>query len=247
MMMTAGFGPSDFASSYFFDEWSSPTIRGGHFGPGFPPIGAPPDPDYLLMRGPPPQPPPPPKKHLKRADYHVIARHKAIYPSEEALSFLLDLTERTQAALERASIALDGLVDFDNRLVGGSKVGAVAKGLLLEGDNTANLVVMCEQYPTVVHLRKVREHTERELLGSDAVGNVAVSVLEDEAGFSVTAKKTSNEEEEEEEEKVSTHSVIVTLTSTVVRDEARVMDSKVEQDSDGETPENDLLRLPKER
>jgi hypothetical protein len=173
--------------AYFVDEWGAPGTMAPAPGaagvdvdhPAF--KMGPPDPEYMMpgpmgyagpfgppMRFGPPMMmggffPPPPPPRFKRADYHVIEKHKAIYPKEEVLSAILRVADRTQAALEKATVTLDKADDFDNKLLGGAKVGALAKGLLLSTDASVNLVVMCRDFPTRTQLKRLFVETEKEL------------------------------------------------------------------------------------
>ena len=264
---------------YFGDEWGAPGTM-GPMGPG-PMVGqtmlkmGPPDPEYMMpgpmgfagpfgppMRFPGPFPPmmmgfmgPPqhmPPQKLKRGDYHVIEKHKTVYPSECTLAAILGIAERTQKALEKATEVLNKADDFNNKLLGGAKVGGLAKGTLLSTDTLVNLVVMCRDFPTRTQLRRLTEEVEKELKekeGDKEVKDEAfVTLMEGQGGFCVTittkpvkkedeVKTEAGEEKKKqpvEDEGPKTYTVVVTLSSTKVRIIEEANKKKEEGEKEGE-------------
>ena len=268
---------------YFGDEWGAPGTM-GPMGPGGPMAGqtmlkmGPPDPEYMMpgpmgfagpfgppMRFPGPFPPmmmgfmgPPqhmPPQKLKRGDYHVIEKHKTVYPAEGTLAAILGIADRTQKALEKSTEVLNKADDFNNKLLGGAKVGGLAKGTLLSTDTLVNLVVMCRDFPTRTQLRRLTEEVEKELKDEQGDKDEAfVTLMEGQGGFCVTittkpAKKEAKEEgateetgeakgkKEEEDEGPKTYTVVVTLSSIKVRAIEEANKKKEEGEKEGEKDE----------
>jgi len=268
---------------YFGDEWGAPGTM-GPMGPG-PLMGqtmlkmGPPDPEYMMpgpmgfagpfgppgMRFPGPFPPmmmgfmgPPqhmPPQKLKRGDYHVIEKHKTVYPAEATLAAILGIAERTQKALEKSTEVLNKADDFNNKLLGGAKVGGLAKGTLLSNDTLVNLVVMCRDFPTRTQLRRLTEEVEKELKEREkekegSMDEAFVTLMEGQGGFCVTittkpVKKEVKEEEkeegaeakakkEEEDEGPKTYTVVVTMSSIKVRQIEEANKKKEEGAKEGE-------------
>ncbi|MEQ2214337.1 hypothetical protein XENOCAPTIV_001817 [Xenoophorus captivus] len=74
-------------------------------------------------------------------DRHVMAKHSAIYPTQEEL-------ESVQNMKDQATRTLRGVM----------RVGLVAKGLLLKGDLDLELVLLCKDKPTINLLERVYEN-----------------------------------------------------------------------------------------
>ncbi|XP_034727069.1 spermatid perinuclear RNA-binding protein-like isoform X2 [Etheostoma cragini] len=107
-------------------------------------------------------------------DRHVMAKHASIYPAPEELEAVQTLVSTVEGALKKVSDWMDGLntslgktstdtgagdskVEEDSAetkpdgtpaLCGVTRVGLVAKGLLIKGDMDLELVLMCREKPT---------------------------------------------------------------------------------------------------
>lgn len=115
-------------------------------------------------------------------DRHVMARHAEIYPKEEELHAIQKIVSNTEKALKFVS---DQFAEIDAKKVqngedgantdantahkpeadlqasrvlkGVMRVGHLAKGLLLRGDRSVQLVVLCSEKPSVAMLDKIVE------------------------------------------------------------------------------------------
>ncbi|XP_051570078.1 interleukin enhancer-binding factor 3 homolog isoform X1 [Myxocyprinus asiaticus] len=121
-------------------------------------------------------------------DRHVMAKHAAVYPTQEELEAVQNMVSHTERALKAVSDWLDEQekgnakadtleadedgeketepksVDQPTRsLRGVMRVGLVAKGLLLKGDLDLELVLLCKDKPTVTLLKKVAENLGEQL------------------------------------------------------------------------------------
>uniref|UniRef100_A0A8C9SR69 Interleukin enhancer binding factor 3b n=1 Tax=Scleropages formosus TaxID=113540 RepID=A0A8C9SR69_SCLFO len=121
-------------------------------------------------------------------DRHVMARHLAIYPTQEELEAVQNMVSHTERALKAVSDWLDdqervaskadsGTEGAGNEkesefkpseqatrsLRGVMRVGLVAKGLLLKGDLDLELVLLCKDKPTISLLKKVAENLSVQL------------------------------------------------------------------------------------
>ncbi|KAF3851507.1 hypothetical protein F7725_013279 [Dissostichus mawsoni] len=111
-------------------------------------------------------------------DRHVMAKHSSIYPAPEELEAVQTLVSTVEGALKKVSDWMDGLnkssgktssnneagdiqveadaaetkPDHKPALCGVTRVGLVAKGLLIKGDMDLELVLMCREKPTKVLL-----------------------------------------------------------------------------------------------
>ncbi|XP_035513821.1 spermatid perinuclear RNA-binding protein-like [Morone saxatilis] len=107
-------------------------------------------------------------------DRHVMAKHASIYPAPEELEAVQTLVSTVEGALKKVSDWMDGLskssgktstndeagdnmvekdatetkLDGTPVLCGVTRVGLVAKGLLIKGDMDLELVLMCREKPT---------------------------------------------------------------------------------------------------
>ncbi|KAF1389629.1 hypothetical protein PFLUV_G00075450 [Perca fluviatilis] len=107
-------------------------------------------------------------------DRHVMAKHASIYPAPEELEAVQTLVSTVEGALKKVSDWMDGLntssgktstdtgagdikadedaaetkPDGTPALCGVTRVGLVAKGLLIKGDMDLELVLMCREKPT---------------------------------------------------------------------------------------------------
>uniref|UniRef100_A0A673CVQ1 Interleukin enhancer binding factor 3b n=1 Tax=Sphaeramia orbicularis TaxID=375764 RepID=A0A673CVQ1_9TELE len=122
-------------------------------------------------------------------DRHAMAKHSAIYPTQEELENVQNMISHTERALkavsdwldkqEKGSSKLDSDTDTDKdsdhkeqvtrSLRGVMRVGLVAKGLLLKGDLDLELVLLCKDKPTICLLKKVSENlvTQLKLITED--------------------------------------------------------------------------------
>ncbi|XP_063752750.1 spermatid perinuclear RNA-binding protein-like isoform X2 [Eleginops maclovinus] len=111
-------------------------------------------------------------------DRHVMAKHASIYPAPEELEAVQRLVSTVEGALKKVSDWMDGLnkssgkpssnneaediqveadaaetkPDYTPVLCGITRVGLVAKGLLIKGDLDLELVLMCREKPSKVLL-----------------------------------------------------------------------------------------------
>uniref|UniRef100_A0A3Q2Q1M4 Spermatid perinuclear RNA-binding protein-like n=1 Tax=Fundulus heteroclitus TaxID=8078 RepID=A0A3Q2Q1M4_FUNHE len=107
-------------------------------------------------------------------DRHVMAKHASVYPAPEELEAVQALVSTVEAALKKVSDWMDGLKSSSGKtpgrddaedgdaaetksdgasvLCGVTRVGLVAKGLLIKGDMNLELVLMCREKPTKVLL-----------------------------------------------------------------------------------------------
>ncbi|XP_062237307.1 spermatid perinuclear RNA-binding protein-like isoform X1 [Platichthys flesus] len=107
-------------------------------------------------------------------DRHVMAKHASIYPGPEELEAVQTLVSTVEGALKKVSDWMDGLSKSSEKtsteneaadeeveddaaesklqarsvLCGVTRVGLVAKGLLIKGDLELELVLMCREKPT---------------------------------------------------------------------------------------------------
>eukprot|EP00064_Thunnus_orientalis_P019951 superscaffoldBa00005237_g20082 len=107
-------------------------------------------------------------------DRHVMAKHAGVYPTPEELEAVQALVSTVEGALKKVSDWMDGLnkpsgktstnseaaddkaeedaadtkPDGTSVLCGVTRVGLVAKGLLIKGDMDLELVLMCREKPT---------------------------------------------------------------------------------------------------
>ncbi|XP_077590022.1 interleukin enhancer-binding factor 3 homolog isoform X2 [Stigmatopora nigra] len=142
-------------------------------------------------------------------DRHVMAKHSAIYPSQEELESVQNMVSHTERALKAVSDWLDKQEKSDGdgagavagagadtekesepkesatrTLRGVMRVGLVAKGLLLKGDQDLELVLLCKDKPTIGLLKNVSENlatqlktiTEEEYHVSQHVGEASIII-----------------------------------------------------------------------
>ncbi|XP_010873291.2 interleukin enhancer-binding factor 3 homolog isoform X2 [Esox lucius] len=119
-------------------------------------------------------------------DRHVMAKHSAVYPTQEELEGVQNMVSHTERALKAVSDWLDeqekvvvktesDVAEPDKEgeprvseqatrsLRGVMRVGLVAKGLLLKGDLDLELVLLCKDKPTVTLLKKVSDNLDVQL------------------------------------------------------------------------------------
>jgi len=158
-------------------------------------------------------------------DRHVLEKHQLIYPGEEELDTIMELVEHTEHALKDVS---DGLMSKGNEggreLVGVARVGDLAKGVLLSGDRTVEVVIMCRQKPTVELLETICESLKPKMeeISANTGHKYMVSSLVEEAGLTVTLQ----------EGETPFYTVLVKLTSKQHRDFEEKEDTET---SGGET------------
>uniref|UniRef100_A0A673XRE4 Zinc finger RNA-binding protein n=1 Tax=Salmo trutta TaxID=8032 RepID=A0A673XRE4_SALTR len=162
--------------------------RGGPRMPGDGPyLQGPPGPPGLLgvrpgMPIPQPQGPVPPRRPDSSDDRYVMTKHATIYPSEDELQAIQKIVSVTERALKLVSdIIIDQdktkettgddkdtkevpKIPQDRALKGVMRVGVLAKGLLLCGDNNVNLVLLCSEKPTKNLLSRIVEHLPKQLV-----------------------------------------------------------------------------------
>lgn len=86
------------------------------------------------------------------------------------------------------------------------RVGHIAKGLLLRGDSTVELVVLCAEKPTLTLLRKVVELLPAALKQVTPEHSYTVTINAADAGFALTGDGLT---------------VVVQLTSPVMREQGK--------------------------
>ncbi|XP_031950380.1 interleukin enhancer-binding factor 3 isoform X5 [Corvus moneduloides] len=121
-------------------------------------------------------------------DRHVMAKHSAVYPTQEELEAVQNMVSHTERALKAVSDWIDEqekvsgeqpetesmetAAEEENKeggdqkateqltrtLRGVMRVGLVAKGLLLKGDLDLELVLLCKDKPTAKLLEKVADN-----------------------------------------------------------------------------------------
>lgn len=198
------------------------------FGRGLGPMG-PMRPWGPPMMGP-PGPMPMPRRPDSVDDRHVTAKHSMIYPKDEDLGQVQRMVTNTEKALKLVSDSLAEVTepkpeaekpdDDDAKkteegkkeeqpqrlLKGVMRVGVLAKGLLLAGDLTVGLVVMCSEKPGRTLLARVAALLPKHLATVSPDDKYEVRASPQDAAVSVTNNS---------DPKVT---VWVTLTSPVVRD-----------------------------
>ncbi|XP_075401180.1 zinc finger RNA-binding protein 2 isoform X2 [Tenrec ecaudatus] len=147
-------------------------------------------------------------------DRHVLCRHAAIYPteaellavqqavshSERALKLVSDALAQEQEVSPQAQGAQHSSASPTSRVLKGvMRVGLLAKGLLLRGDRTVRLALLCSEKPTGALLRKIAEQLPRQLLvvtqdryevSSDTKDSIVISSCQ-EPRMQVTVSVTS--------------------------------------------------------
>ncbi|NXI81392.1 ILF3 factor, partial [Rhipidura dahli] len=131
-------------------------------------------------------------------DRHVMAKHSAVYPTQEELEAVQNMVSHTERALKAVSDWIDEqekvsgeqpetesmetAAEEENKeggdqkateqltrtLRGVMRVGLVAKGLLLKGDLDLELVLLCKDKPTAKLLEKVADNLGVQLAVSGA-------------------------------------------------------------------------------
>nr|KAF6402897.1 zinc finger RNA binding protein 2 [Rousettus aegyptiacus] len=135
-------------------------------------------PPLMSRLGAPATTPQPSRRPESHDDRHIMCKHAAIYPSELELLAIRKAVSHVERALRLVSDALaqensrspaqEGAerssVDPSARILTGvMRVGLLAKGLLLRGDRTVRLVLLCSQKPTHALLQRVAEQLPLQL------------------------------------------------------------------------------------
>ncbi|XP_038862312.1 zinc finger RNA-binding protein-like isoform X7 [Salvelinus namaycush] len=231
--------------------------RGGPRMPGDGPyLQGPPGPPGLLgvrpgMPIPQPQGPVPPRRPDSSDDRYVMTKHATIYPSEDELQAIQKIVSITERALKLVS---DIIIDQDKTkettaedkdtkevpktpqdraLKGVMRVGVLAKGLLLCGDNNVNLVLLCSEKPTKNLLSRIVEHLPKQLTVVTPEKYEVKGTIEDcsiiltsgaDPKMTVTITLTSPSIREEEETPTTPPPRDGDVTWGLVRDPADVLD-----------------------
>ncbi|KAL4617501.1 zinc finger RNA-binding protein-like [Arapaima gigas] len=183
----------------------------------------PPGPPGLLgvrpgMPIPQPQGPVPPRRPDSSDDRYVMTKHATIYPVEEELQSIQKIVSITERALKLVSDIISDQekskdedkdkkdTQRDRALKGVMRVGVLAKGLLLRGDKSVNLVLLCSEKPTKSLLNCIVEHLPKQLtLVTPEKYDVTASVQD--AAIILTSCTEPKME------------VTITLTSPIIREE----------------------------
>ncbi|XP_006241095.1 zinc finger RNA-binding protein 2 isoform X1 [Rattus norvegicus] len=140
-------------------------------------------------------------------DRHVMYKHASIYPTEEELQAIQTAVSHTERALRLVSDTLaeessqqGTLVSPPPRMLKGVvRVGILAKGLVLRGDHSVQLTLLCSKKPTHSLLQRIKQELPRELsivaedkyeVSSDHDANIVISACV-EPGVKVTVSATS--------------------------------------------------------
>ncbi|XP_012878077.1 PREDICTED: zinc finger RNA-binding protein 2 [Dipodomys ordii] len=143
-------------------------------------------------------------------DRHVMGKHATIYPTEEELEAIQKTVSHVERALRMVSDMLaeeeqeraeeEGYEHSGPRaLKGVMRVGILAKGLVLRGDRSVKLALLCSQKPTRALVQEIAERLPEQLLilaedkyeiSSDPEDNVVISSCE-EPRIQVTVSITS--------------------------------------------------------
>jgi len=191
---------------------------GGRFGPPGGPGG--PFPPFPMMRRP-----------DTVDDRHCMAKHTLIYPSEEDLAEIQKIVSHCEKGLKLVSDHLaaqdSGTVDKKQKvkkedvkdvhgggephvrvLKGVMRVGALAKGLLLVGDNSVRLVVLVGEKPTKSLLERIVNNLPCQLAIVAPDDSYEVKRIIEDASLVVSTPESSNPR----------LTVTITLTSPLMRE-----------------------------
>ncbi|ELK19389.1 Zinc finger RNA-binding protein 2 [Pteropus alecto] len=128
-------------------------------------------PPLMSRLGAPTTTPLPSRRPESNDDRHIMCKHAAIYPSELELLAVKKAVSHVERALRLVSDALalensgsPAQEGAELRILKGvMRVGLLAKGLLLRGDRTVRLILLCSQKPTHALLRRVAEQLPLQL------------------------------------------------------------------------------------
>jgi len=97
-------------------------------------------------------------------DRHVLDKHRMVYPEETELNHILQSVDKVERALKKISdkFCEDG-EGSEREITGVARVGDLAKSLLLKGDKDVELVVMCQNKPTLTLLNTIVQSLTVEL------------------------------------------------------------------------------------
>uniref|UniRef100_A0A1A8II05 Interleukin enhancer binding factor 3a n=1 Tax=Nothobranchius kuhntae TaxID=321403 RepID=A0A1A8II05_NOTKU len=158
----------------------------------------------------------------------IMAKHSEVYPSAEKLEVVQTIVSHVECALKNVSDGIEKNKGETNQtgsktertLCGVMRVGLVAKGLILKGDQDLDLVLLCSSWPTVDLLNQVAEKLLEQLEDISA-GTYTVSPSPEAAAIVV---KTTKE---------SAMTLSIHLTSPLVRKEQA--DASVEEKVETQT------------
>uniref|UniRef100_A0A8C5JPG0 Interleukin enhancer binding factor 3 n=1 Tax=Junco hyemalis TaxID=40217 RepID=A0A8C5JPG0_JUNHY len=169
-------------------------------------------------------------------DRHVMAKHSAVYPTQEELEAVQNMVSHTERALKAVSDWIDeqekvsgeqpesesmetaaeeeskeggdqkATEQLTRTLRGVMRVGLVAKGLLLKGDLDLELVLLCKDKPTAKLLEKVADNLGVQLA---AITEDKYEIIQSVGDAAIVIKNT----------KEPPLSLTIHLTSPVVREE----------------------------
>uniref|UniRef100_A0A8C0HS78 Interleukin enhancer binding factor 3 n=1 Tax=Buteo japonicus TaxID=224669 RepID=A0A8C0HS78_9AVES len=169
-------------------------------------------------------------------DRHVMAKHSAVYPTQEELEAVQNMVSHTERALKAVSDWIDEqekvsgeqpetesmetAAEEENKeggdqkateqltrtLRGVMRVGLVAKGLLLKGDLDLELVLLCKDKPTTDLLEKVADNLGVQLA---AITEDKYEIIQSVGDAAIVIKNT----------KEPPLTLTIHLTSPVVREE----------------------------
>ncbi|XP_064593331.1 interleukin enhancer-binding factor 3 [Zonotrichia leucophrys gambelii] len=169
-------------------------------------------------------------------DRHVMAKHSAVYPTQEELEAVQNMVSHTERALKAVSDWIDeqekvsgeqpesesmetaaeeeskeggdqkATEQLTRTLRGVMRVGLVAKGLLLKGDLDLELVLLCKDKPTAKLLEKVADNLGVQLA---AITEDKYEIIQCVGDAAIVIKNT----------KEPPLSLTIHLTSPVVREE----------------------------
>ncbi|XP_044275011.1 zinc finger RNA-binding protein 2 isoform X8 [Varanus komodoensis] len=110
-------------------------------------------------------------------DRHIMSKHSSIYPTEEELQAIQKVVSHSEHALrlisdwlteqgtgkEDAPEERGKKEDVPRILKGVMRVGILAKGLLLRGDRSVQLILLSAQKPTLALLQSIAEELPKQL------------------------------------------------------------------------------------
>ncbi|CAK8686448.1 unnamed protein product [Clavelina lepadiformis] len=167
-------------------------------------------------------------------DYYLQEKHKTIYPSESELDMVQRTVRAVELALKDVSEAMyedeevtvkeepevekspfltttESDPSMKRKLQGVMRVGTLAKGLLLRGDLSVGLVLLCQEAPTAKLLVGVAQLLPKKIVPIEGDSyNV-------ETAMQSAALVITNTTVEKEDEPALVCSITVSLTSPVVR------------------------------
>merc|ERR1719452_330756 len=206
---------------------------------------------------------PPMRPRNTKEDHTVITKHRNIYPSQEELGTILKMAETVERALKRVSDKFanpDGekvkqevkeekmeeenngeqngdVKDKENRdILGVARTGDLAKGLLLTGDRSVDLVVMCRNKPTLTLLNKVVAALKEEVKTIPESEKKDPVTIED-GELDVTVKPRDAALQVKYKKEADTFLVTITLTCTKLR-----QNQPKEENGEAETSESEMKK-----